>query len=275
MVRIKIAENSPYLEELQYHLAKLGAGSLPGTAGAMAAGAKLIQSRWIDFANGGTLTGVTEPLKRPSGVYARSIKTRATGDFSHEIYSDAKIAEWIENGTDDLDMKTTHPYGPRSRVSKKGVPYLIIPFRWGTPKSVGFKNVMPVNVYGIVKKFKKMKTLVGADKSGIKTPNAQNPSRMVGRAQYNKGYNRLSGADFDGSIEQKTRMDGMVRSTDETGKNRSGGYFTFRIISANSPADSWKRKGMPPRHVTRALAEETRETIEEMVEGAVREDLGL
>jgi hypothetical protein len=265
--------NNPHLEELQFLLAKMGqrAGTLPRTAAALNAGAKLIQDTWQKYATGET------PLQglKPSGSYAKSIRTKPLGEFEHEIFSEAKIAERIENGTDDLDMKTTHPYGPRSRVSKEGVPYLIIPFRWGTPKSVGFKNVMPINVYNIVRKFKKMKTLVSADVSKVETPNAQTPSKMTGRAQYNKGYGRLSGMDFAGTIEQKTRMNGMVRSTDETGKDRSGGYFTFRVISANSPANSWKRKGMPALHVTEIVAKVTQKDVEAMVDAAIKEDFSV
>jgi hypothetical protein len=127
---------------------------------------------------------------------------------------------------------------------------------------------MPINVYSIVKKFEKMKTMVSADKADDKhkKPNNQNPSQMVGRAQYNKGYDRLSGMD--------SMMNGMVRSTDETGKDRSAGYFTFRIISAKSPKNSWIKPATPPRHVTQALMEETREGVNELVNTGLSRDFG-
>ena len=52
----------------------------------------------------------------------------------------------------EYDMKQTHPYGKKSRVSIKGIPYLIIPFRWGTPngkdtKRAHFNNVIPQKNY--------------------------------------------------------------------------------------------------------------------------------
>ena len=152
MIRIKIAENNPHLEELQYLLASASKGFLPGTARAMEKAAGIIQKTWKGYAAGGSLPGV-EKLKNPQGGYMRSICVDKRGPFNYEIYSEAKIAEWIENGTEELDMKTTHPFGPRSRVSKKGVPYLIIPFRWGTPGSkknprVGFgNNVITAGAY--------------------------------------------------------------------------------------------------------------------------------
>jgi hypothetical protein len=280
MVRMKIATNNPALAELQFQLAKLGQGSLPMTEKAMKTGASLIQQRWIDFANGAPLRGVAEPLKNPTGGYARSIHAKQTGTFEHEIYSETQIADWIDNGTDDLDMTKTHPFGPRSRVSQKtGYSYLIVPFRWGTPGAVGFKNVMPIDVYNIARKFKKMETTRSAASApdSDKTPNAR--GQMVGRAKYNKGYGRLNVGGIAGTLEQKLRMRGMVRTTDSTGKNRSGGYLTFRIISANPEAKggpkNWVREGLPARHVTRAVAAETQPAIDAMVENSIREDLGL
>jgi hypothetical protein len=270
MIRMKITID-PQLEDMLYLLRMAAKGNLPKTENAVKAAANLVQGKWIDFANGGSLIGV-EKLKHPSGGYARSIKIKQTGIFEHEIYSEAKVADFIENGTPQIDMKDTHTKGPKSRISKKGVPYLIVPFRWGTPEAVGFRNVMPINVYSIVKKFKKMETLVSATVSNKKTPNNQNPSQMVGRAQYNKGYNRLSGKDFAGTIEEKTRMNGMVRSTDETGIDRSAGYFTFRVISAKSPKNSWIKPATPPRHVIQALMEETREEVNGLVGTALLGD---
>jgi hypothetical protein len=278
---MRIDKDNPHLEELLNVLNSAGKNALPNTEKALKGAARLVRARWVDFANGGPLKGV-EKLKRPSGGYARSIRAEQTGAFEHEIYSEAKVAEWIENGTEELDMKKTHPYGPRSRVAppvisrktgkvlREGSSYLIVPFRWGTPKSVGFKNIMPVHIYNRVKKMKKMKTLVSADTSSIKKPTAQTPSKMVGRAQYNTGdYDRFN------YVLGTTDFNGMVRSTDETGKNRSGGYFTFRVISSKSPARSWIKPAMPARHVTRAVMEETREDVNALVENGLMEDIRL
>ena len=279
MIRMNIAADNSALAELQFLLARMGAqsGVLPATAAAMNAGAHLIQEKWRGFAMGGDLQGV-ERLNSPSAGYARSIKVRRLRPFQYEIYSESRIAERVENGTPDLDMKTTHPFGPRSRVSEDGVPYLIIPIRWGTPNTVGFKNIMPESVYGIVRKFKKMKTKVSADDSQVKTPTARGAHSIiaaretvynqVGRAQYNTGFGRLNGAEFGD-------MEGMVRTHESTGKNRAGGYFTFRVISANSPAGSWIRRGEAARPITRALAGYSNRFIEEMVDSAIKEDLSL
>ena len=303
MVKMTIAENSPYLEDLQYRLAKIGAGSadaaMPETAKAMADGAGLIQETWQHFALGKkALPGVT-PLKNGGGKYAQSIKTRQTGPFSREIYSEAKVAERIENGTERVDMKKTHTRGPRSRVSQKGAPYVIIPFRWGTPESgngkrAGFgNNVITAGAYYgtlLKKTFEASSVKTSPNNSNYRTPNAR--GEMVWRGQYRWG-GRLNRADItDGTDEEKSRMKGMARFENGYKKDgqiskRYGGYFTFRVISAEKPRDwdkrphkkswedSWIKPAMPARHVTQAVADAVRGDVNDAVESAVGRDLGL
>jgi hypothetical protein len=264
----------------------------------MASGAKVIQSRWIDFANGGSLTGVTEPLKNPTGGYARSIRTKKIGPFEYEIFSEAKIAERVENGTKELDMKKTHPYGPRSRMSKKtGYPYVIIPFRWGSPENgdgdrVGFgKSIITAGVYNkqLLDKSFKASRVTASPNTSDKTPNAH--GQMVGRGRYSWGSRLnmeqiINNAEPDVSINQMFNMNGMVRFENGLDKNgniggkRYGGYFTFRIISANPESKSWKqnkwiRPATPGVPVTKIVAEKTQEDIEKMVESGIMEDFKL
>ena len=276
MIRMKVGTNNSHLEELQYYLAKMGTQTrvLPYTADAMKHGAERIRDKWRGFAEGGQLDGV-KPLKNGSRRYTESIQTNQTGPFEHEIYSDAEIADWIENGTKELDMKTTHPYGPRSRVSKKGVPYLIVPFQWGTEEGTirsGPRNIVPKDLVSLMlnkKKFKQSKTVVSADKSTHTKPNAAGVE--VGRAKYQWG-GRLN--------KDLGDMAGMVRfeqgsATDNPDRRRYGGYFTFRIISAKSPKNSWIKPATPARHVTQALVRDTQEYITKLVELSIAEDLPL
>jgi hypothetical protein len=253
---------------------------LPATAKAVEQAAMIVQGLWHNYAIGkGSLSGVP-PLKNPSQGYAKGIKIERPGPFRRVIVNESKTAEYIEYGTPELDMKKTHTKGPRSRMSSKGVPYLIVPFRWGTPKTVGFNNVMPVDIYTIVKKFKKMRTLVDSDSpQAEKTLNAR--GEMVGRATYNKGYSRLTlkqiGEADDGevSIKQMFNMSGMVRTPDITGKDRSGGYFTFRVISAHSRPDSWIKPATPGRNVIEGLIKDAKEPVDTILEAGFRKDLGL
>jgi hypothetical protein len=260
------------LDELQYQLKLLEKGNFPRTEAAFAAGAKKAQSAWQEYALGKTgLPGVAA-MEHPSGRYAQSIRTRQTGVFDHEIYSGAKIAERIEYGTDPLDMKTTHPYGPRSRISKKGVPYLIIPFQWGTKKGTaraGPRNIVPKELLGIMRNSQFKKSTV--NNRTVQSPNARGD--MVDRRTYTWG-DRAGEADFAGTVEEKTLADGMVRfEQGEAGGKRYGAYFTFRVISANSPANSWIRPAEPAYHVTRGVKEEAEKDIVKMAETALVEDI--
>ena len=278
MLNMKIAADNAALAELQYHLAKLGQGSMPSTAGAMSAGASLVRDTWKGFAMGGTLPGIAQPLKNPNGGYARSIRTEKIGQFEHDIYSEAAIAGMIESGTKALDMKTTHPFGPRSRMSKEGFPYLIIPFRWGTPegkdgKRVGFKNIMTSGIYSRVKnkrKFRQTKVL----KTTHNEPNYS--GQQVSRADYNGADGKGGWGDsLDLDIGDDANAAGMSSMVGQDGK--AAGYFTFRVISAKQLITrpySWIKPAMPARPVTRAVADVTRPTIDAMVETAIMEDLG-
>jgi hypothetical protein len=282
MVRMNINIDSEALVQLQSTLARLGAGSMPVTAGAMKSAAGFVRDTWRGYAGGGALPGV-EPLKRPHGGYARSIKIQRNGPFDYEIYSEAKVAGWIENGTDEIDMKETHTKGPRSRISKpdkdgKTYSYLIVPFRWGTPGAIGFKNIIPEAVYNMLLtskkyKFQTSKTNVSADKSNYRTPN--NAGQMVGRAQYTWG-DRVFTADVDSLTDGNKEdhfADNMVKM-EKQGRG-STGYFTFRIISSRPGTKGWIKPATRPRPVTHAVASVTRDTINKTVDAAIREDLGL
>jgi hypothetical protein len=279
MVSIKISINDPQLEYLHHRLKTAAEGVFPKTEDAMAEGAKKIQSVWQYYALGKKrLPGVSE-LKNPSRKYAESIRIERTGVFEYEIYSDAKIAEWIENGTKELDMKKTHPYGPRSRVSKKtGYPYLIVPFQWGTEEGTarsGPKNIVPKQLLSLMlsSRFKASTVRNNTRQS----PNAR--GEMVDRNTYAWG-DRARGSDFTGSIEKKSYASGMVRfeqgeAAEKTGGDRHGGYFTFRIISAAPWAKGWIKPAVPGHHVTRGLKEYMEDEISLMAEEAMREDFGL
>ena len=64
---------------------------------------------------------------------------------------------------------------------------------------------------------------------------------------------------------------GMVRMK----ANSKSTYFTFRVISANSPANSWKRKAIPPNDVVSAVEKATRKDVEALLQEGLEQELGL
>ncbi|MDR2484173.1 MAG: hypothetical protein LBD55_02115 [Treponema sp.] len=273
MIKMNIAVNDQSLYQILAQLSPFGK-NLPRTEGAAKTAASVIRDAWRGYAMGGSLGGI-EKLKNPSGGYARSIKINQTGPLSYEIFSEAPIAEWLEKGTPAFDMKKTHTIGPRSRVSLKGYPYLIVPFRWGTPKTVGFRNVMPQSVYNIVKNKKKYRQTKTLETTHYE-PNARGEN--VERHEY-------SGTDDKGIWGDQLKaemgedvtpnMVGMSNMAGQGGK--SSGYFTFRVISSDPSANprSWIHPGIRARPVTETVAQITKEPVSDLIDSALRGDLGL
>lgn len=223
--------------------------------------------RWYGWAEGENgLDNIPPYEKQPNKI---KIDIQKNGELNATIYSNSKEIQEVVAGKPEstFDMKTKYPYGRKSRLSKvKKIPYLIIPFRWGTPNKndearAHFSNVIPQIVYNTnVKKLSKSETVF--KENPVIEPNAR--GEMIERASYNWGA-RLKNA-------WHKNAEGMVRMKDE--KNRST-YFTFRIISANSPAGSWIRKipKVEPIDIIAALKRDVEPAIEKFIEKGIEKDI--
>ncbi|GHU38406.1 hypothetical protein FACS1894172_21850 [Spirochaetia bacterium] len=205
--------------------------------------------------------------------------------IDYEIVSNAPHAAYLEYGTKSIDFKKTHPYGPRSRQGENG-PYVIVPFRWGTPGTssnprVGFRNVMPKAVYAIAKKF----DMSHVNSETYFTPNAF--GQLVERYTHDWG-GRLRAEQTGGD----DTMTGMVRSEGYTWtkggqREQSSGYLTFRIISAKKPPDwdkrphkkswenTWKKPEQAPRPITGTIAKVMEPEVSKIIEQGIAEDSPL
>jgi hypothetical protein len=266
MIKMKIEMQDDLLQQVVSRLSVLEGSTMPATSAALKDAADIIREVWRGYVAGSrTLPGV-EALKNPQGGLARSIRIEKIGPFHYQVVSNSEIMDYLIEGTAEVDMKETHTRGPRSRVvqegPRKGTPYLIVPFRWGTPKAVGFRNVMTAEIYNLVKKFKKSE---GNDMKTHIEPNA------LGRPVVRQGVDwgdRLKGEEY-GNTE------GMIRSKDIMGIDRSGGYFTFRVISRDSPAGSWIKPATQGKPITQGVVNATQNDVNELLDMAFRRDLGL
>lgn len=233
----------------------------PQGAAALKGAAYAIESQWKSYASGEPLPD-GERVKSSSGGYAASINTRQESVWHYVTSSKAAVARWLEEGTSELDMKETHPYGPRGRVAEKKipkrlgggvryVPYLIIPMRWATPGSgahMGAKNIIPDQIYKMLTaktKDKKQKFGRSVVLEG-KTASENFWGELQSRNTYQWG-DRVSGV--GGNIEGLVAMAGQPN---KQGRRQST-YFTFRVISADSPAGSW----IKPAQKAMRIAEQT------------------
>lgn len=156
MSSIRLELDFSELKELQEAVSKLGnpdKESFPATSASVHKAAQYVQSVWSDYLAGGELNGI-EPLDKPLSPKDAHLRIEDRGDFESAVVGNSPKLDAIQQGENPVyyDMKKTHPYGNKSRVSKEGIPYLIIPFRWGTPNGKGtkrahFNNVIPQAEY--------------------------------------------------------------------------------------------------------------------------------
>ncbi len=219
-----------------------------------------VQSQWQDWAMGGKIEGV-EKFRWPSASAARSFNVNRLGDLHAFIGTDDKSVERMQQGQEAYDMKKTYPYARKGRVSAKGVPYLIIPFRWGAgQKRAHFGgNVASKTVHDLLMERKPSRKTGGT----YETQNYKGIKTIRQRIDWGGRIGDGEGTDPDG------RDVGMVRFADLP--RGTGSYMTFRIISAKSPQESWWRKSVPGVDVQgqmdKALAPQVQSGIEEGVMG--------
>ncbi|MGL4981263.1 MAG: hypothetical protein ACRC4W_00135 [Treponemataceae bacterium] len=265
MVKLDITLNNDLLFQIQSQLeaftGKNGGKIAPGMKWAFEESANLIKKSWQGWAGGSKSIPYLSDLKSPSARLAQSIKKNKRSDFDISVESNSAHMSRLQDGQEELDMKKTHPYGKKSRVSKDNVPYLIIPMRWGTPNSKGgkrasFGNTITQDAYNIIrsKNFKKSTT------TGDIKLEKNYKGEQIERAVYNWG-DKL---DSDGN------MGGMVRM--QTGKSS---YLTFRIISAKSKDTSWIRKRVEGIDIEGGLKKGLEPYIQKIMQAGIEQDLDI
>ncbi len=243
--------------------------ALPNTTAAFQTASNYVAQMWRGYLMGAqTLDGI-DFMDGITSAMVRSIKQKRNGDFDYSVYSDSLQLDKKTKGSKEVeyDMKQTHPYGKKSRVSKKGVPYLIIPFRWGTANKKGnkrahFNNFIPQKNYETA-----VKDLEISKVNEIKNYFEKN---FKGENIERKGYDWAKNGRLKDDQAWDDRSVGMVRMKDVRGSS----YFTFRIVSAKSPANSWiyHRDAIPPVDMMGALERTVRPKIDSIINEGIKAD---
>lgn len=235
MIEVKIDIDVSQLKELAKEFKKnMTEASFPNTANAFVQSQHEVFTAWRNYLEGKTSLVGTPNLEKTNAKLILSVKEDRNGDFDYSVYSESEHMRRIQEGTPEVkyDMKQTHPYGRKSRVTQtgknKGVPYLIVKFRWATPNDKGetqrrWNSAIPQAVYNTNVR---MEMSVKNIKKAHFEPNAR--GEQIWRAGYD-WHDRLT------EVEDE-RKKGMVRMMDDV---KGSTYFTFRVISARSPANSW------------------------------------
>lgn len=247
------------------------AAALPNTAAAFARASEYVRNMWTSYLSGDQPLNGIEFMSGVTSSMVRSIRSRYNGDLDYTVYSDSLQLERKVHGSKEVeyDMKKTHPYGKKSRVSKKGIPYLIIPFRWGTPNQKGtkrahFNNVIPQANYET--------SVKGLEMSKINIDKNYFEANVKGENIERKGYDWAKFGRLKESQAWDDRSVGMVRMKDlASGKST---YFTFRIVSAKSPENSWiyHKDAIPAVDMMGALINTVKPGVDRIISEGVKAD---
>lgn len=201
--------------------------------------------------------------------YGESITWKMTGAFSAEVSSEYKYAQEIETGRPARDLKRMLDTSLKTRVTKTGKRYLIIPFRHQVPGADAIGQSMPQEVYDLARQL--------------------SPSRVVGRGR------RLSGT---GAMDVKTRKPitvatrkyawgdslpagavpqmqrkhaGMYKFDTSSGNSKSSAYLTFRVMMEGSRG--WVIPPRPGLHLVQGVTDRLQPLAEKAFAEAVKRDL--
>jgi hypothetical protein len=163
-------------------------------------------------------------IQHPSGTLAKGAVLAEKGFLDYFLENPISYAESVEKGVRQRDMKEMLPTSKKTRKSKDGTLYLIIPFRHGTPGTTGL-NAMPPRIHAMAMELSRSKvTGSHMEKSGT--------GYMVSRSNYKWG-SKLSVAQIQssgGSFKEQNRFQGMYKFRNA----RHTSYVTFRVMSQKS-----------------------------------------
>lgn len=188
-------------------------------------------------------------LNSTAEEYLRNLIQVDKGKFEKQILLTGTLPNMIEQGASPFDMKTGFKNSPKAKrtipvynrkggmLHKGGDWYLTIPFRMGTPGTLGqagFANVMPAEIYKIMRK----------RGSGIPLTRGEIPSPYdVPRSR--AAIEATPTSSYYAEYEHKNSIyEGLTKRTAQYVKTSQNTYFTFRRASANSDPLSWINKGL-------------------------------
>jgi len=216
--------------------------------------------RWKDSVNKAALwSGEKKP-------YVKSINVVSTGDFSAEIISEFKYGAEIETGRPAKDLKRMLQTSKKTRISKKGNKYLIIPFRHNVPGKNAHAMDMPPSVYAVAKKLHPSYVL---PLGSMKPPQRLSASgHMVKQDSYRWSGRLPAGLMPKLKDHHKTDIyDSMVRFDTSTPKAKSSAYMTFRVMSDKS--SGWIVPAKPGLYLAKNVANQLQPLLETAIGGAV------
>jgi hypothetical protein len=204
----------------------------------------MYQDLWIHYAKN-SVPGYN--IIQSGTEYARSIQINTSNETEKIVYSDnPKLHHKVEDSHGPIDLKDGLLKGPKARHRSWGS-YNIVAFTHRTPsKTATGSNVMPIQIYNIVKKFEQSNEQAKwTDATGVKRTTYQWNDRLGASGKQETKETPK------GKYTWKTgKYSGMVRMQQNTEGAKHSGYITFRCVSSRSDPASWilpAKQGVPIR----------------------------
>jgi hypothetical protein len=204
-----------------------------------------------------------QQLKSTSRDYIAGIELKETPGGGVTVELNGQLANMVEQGFSGGDMRAWMLSSPKAKQGKNG-PYLVVPFRHGTPGTSG-RNVgaaMPGPIHTAAKKL--LGTLSRPGKP-VSTTGGQ--TTIYGKRLHPGLTMRQAARQILKRKEKPWHATGiymgMIRKEKLVkGGPQTSGYQTFRTISAkvrvdpndpNSPMKHWVHPGIKPRNIARQV----------------------
>jgi hypothetical protein len=200
--------------------------------------AKSAQESWIAMAQ--------QKLKSSRADYVKGL--RQAESFKHlkiggnevfEIQLVGKMANNFEFGMSSYDMKAIKPGwlgGGKAKVGKDGKRYVVIPFGHSTSDSPSQAYTGKAAKANLKKELKKTVKQYGLDKL-VRTASGKVVEGTVGRVKKDPSVHPF----LQGLVKIQKGTSGATSSGLQRGSSK---LMTFRVMSENSPADSWEHPGI-------------------------------
>jgi hypothetical protein len=200
--------------------------------------------------------------------YVQNLKVVDEGRMAGAVildYSKDPLIKMIEEGASAFDMKEGFKNSSKKHIKKDGGWYLTIPFKIGTPDSQvtsGFANIMPQEVYNIVKK-KDANPITnksqGLSKTEVPTEFQAPKIRaaiVIPESTTFKEYQHKASI-HQGIFKQKDSITGQVS------------YGSFRRVSDKSDESSWVFPGLDAKNLAEKAYSEFESNMQTVLEGAM------
>lgn len=172
----------------------------------------------------------------------------------------------LEKGYNPFDMKSGFLASNKVKYTKKGEPYMTIPFRFGTPEAIGestaFAGIMPKVIHG---------TILRNVKSGDSTPLRLGDIPKQFQIPKSASLRKALKSDRFRKLEVGTEMTSIYEGLTQ-GAGGSG-YVNFRRVSLSSQADSWNHPGFEARNFAQKASARVEPMIPSIVDTSIDEYL--